>query len=144
MRKTVQGLLLILAISLSGTLVCAEEALSEADRADIKDVIRAQIDAFRADDGERAFSYASPDIRRLFGDATTFMSMVRSAYRPVYRPREFSFMVIEQVNGHWFQLVRLIGPDGRRVNALYDMELETNGTWRINGCYLVEADDESV
>ena len=118
--------------------------LSELDRAMFRDIISRQIEAFRADDGERAFSFASPGIRRMFGTAESFMAMVRSGYRPVYRPQRFSFGAIETSDGLYMQRVHLVGPDGARVAALYLMERQPDGTWRIAGCHLVDEDDRSA
>jgi hypothetical protein len=117
--------------------------LTEHDRAAFREIISRQIEAFRADDGERAFSYASPGVRQMFGSAESFMTMVRSGYRPVYRPQSFRFGAVETLDELYVQRVRLIGPDGAKVVALYMMERQPDGTWRIAGCYLVE-DDKSV
>ena len=62
-----------------------------AEKGAIRKVIEAQIGAFRADDGERAFGYASPNIRQIFRSAENFMAMVRNGYQPVYRPRSVRF-----------------------------------------------------
>ena len=49
----------------------AQPAVSEADRSTIRDIIRSQVEAFRRDDGEAAFGYASPAIRGCSARATT-------------------------------------------------------------------------
>jgi hypothetical protein len=110
--------------------------LSTADRSAIRDVIQSQVDAFRRDDGEAAFGYASPSIRGMFGSSATFMDMVRQGYPPVYRPQTFDFAEIVTLDGQVTQKVHVIGPDGRPVTAFYPMTQLPDGTWRINGCYL--------
>ena len=114
-----------------------------ADRQAIVEVIRAQLAAFQRDDGAGAFSYASPTIRRKFGTSENFMAMVRSGYRAVYRPSEVAFLDTRVERGVTLQLVRLLGPDGRSVGAAYEMQRQSDGSWRINGVFLVEL-DESV
>ena len=42
------------------------------------------------------------------------------------------------------QRVELVGPDGHGATALYTMEREADGTWRISGCSLVEKPDVST
>jgi hypothetical protein len=42
------------------------------------------------------------------------------------------------------QKVTFIGPDGGAALALYDMEHEPDGTWRIAGCSLVESAQQSI
>jgi hypothetical protein len=122
----------------------AAQELSDSDRAAIRDVIGKQVEAFRRDDGDAAFSFASPDVQRLFGTAQTFMEMVRRGYQPVYRPRVFDFGNIVELNGQPTQRVHVVGPDGRRVNALYPMTRLPDGRWRIDGCFLQAPEEHQV
>ncbi len=112
--------------------------VSAADHQAIEQVITSQVDAFRHDASDAAFSYASPNIQSMFGNATQFMGMVRRAYPPVYRPRSFKFEQLVTINGRIVQRVMLVGPDGAEALALYTMEREQDGTWRIDGCSLVK------
>ena len=114
----------------------APAAVAPPDRAAIRSVIEHQIDAFRHDDGAAAFGDASPGIRRMFGDAATFLDMVKRGYAPVYHPRSFAFGPLTDAEGKIVQHVELVGPDGARAEALYVMERESDGTWRIDGCML--------
>ena len=110
--------------------------LLEADRTAIVRVIDAQLQAFRRDDGDGAFAVASPGIRRMFGDADTFMRMVRDGYQPVYRPQRVCFLDIVDYHGRPTQRVFVVGPDGVGVVALYMMERQAEGKWLIGGCIL--------
>ena len=77
---------LVFALGLAAAPAHAEDenaGVSADDRVAIETTISAQMDAFRRDDGEAAFAFAAPGIRARFGDAETFMTMVRSGYRPV-------------------------------------------------------------
>ena len=112
------------------------QSLSNADRAAIRQVIQAQVDAFRRDDGAAAFGYASPTIQGMFGTPDVFMDMVRQGYQPVYRPRTFDFREIVDMHGQPAQVVSVIGPDGRPVTAVYPMRQLPDGTWRIDGWFL--------
>ncbi|WP_205625020.1 DUF4864 domain-containing protein [Geminicoccus roseus] len=114
-------------------------SVSEADLQSVQQVIRRQLDAFLADDGEAAFGLASPGIQGLFGSPQRFMSMVREAYPQVYRAREAEFRDIVEMNGRPTQRVLLVGPDGIPVIALYPMERQPDGSWRIDGCMLARS-----
>lgn len=118
--------------------------MSGADRTEIQKIIRSQVDAFLRDDGSAAFSFASPTIRERFRTADNFMDMVKSGYEPVYRPRVFEFREIVQVRGGPAQTAYVVGPDGVPKLAVYPMQRQADGTWRINGCYLLDIPDESV
>jgi len=118
--------------------------VSAADREAIRSIIRSQVDAFRRDDGETAFGYASPMIREMFGTSDNFMDMVRQGYPMVYRPRVFDFAEIVMMNGAPTQKVHVVGPDGRPVDAFYPMTRLPDGSWRINGCYLREPEEHQA
>ena len=128
--------LLILAFSFATAAPAQDLSLSESDRAQIRDVIGRQVEAFRRDDGESAFGLASPSIQGMFGSAEIFMDMVRQGYQPVYRPRVFDFREIVDLHGQPAQKVHVVGPDGRPVTAIYPMTQLPDGSWRIDGCYL--------
>jgi ketosteroid isomerase-like protein len=119
------------------TALLLATAAHAAEDMSIQRVIAAQIDAFRHDDAPAAFSYASPRIQALFGDAPHFLAAVRRNYAPVYRPRSFSFGPLTDSNGTQVQHVDIIGPQGEGEEALYFMEHEPDGSWRIAGCQLV-------
>lgn len=124
-----------------GLLLMIGPARADApDAAAFRAVITAQIDAFRADDGARAYDYASPSIRQIFPTADIFMDMVRRGYQPVYRPQSLSFGEAgTSADGRPFQKVSLIGPDGLNYEALYSFERQPDGSWRISGCALTRA-----
>jgi Domain of unknown function (DUF4864) len=134
---------LLLALCL-GNSVAAQDTLSDADRAAIRDVIGRQVEAFGRDDGETAFGFASPTIRRMFGSAEIFMDMVRQGYQPVYRPRVFDFREIVELHGQPAQKVHVIGPDGRPHTAFYPMTRLPDGSWRIDGCFLQAPDEHQA
>jgi hypothetical protein len=146
MIQTARILLLALALALPG-LARAEDApsaLPAPDRQAIHQVIQSQLDAFQRDDAAAAYSYATPTIRRKFGDAGTFMQMVKQGYRPVYRPRSVAFSRLIDTQSGPDQILHLIGPDGLAYTAHYLMQKQPDGNWMINGCYLTRAADESV
>ena len=127
---------LLAALAVLIALASVARAHDASDRAAIRGVIESQMRAFQRDDGESAFSFASPMIRRMFGSAEIFMDMVRQGYQPVYRPKAVEFGDLEEIAGQLAQKVHVIAPDGRPVTAVYIMTRLPDGTWRIDGCYL--------
>lgn len=128
-------------------LICVLSPAAVAEDADgpaIRGVIENQLQAFQEDDGRKAFSYASPMIQRQFGSPETFMTMVRRGYPSVYRPQAVEFRSLEFTEGYAVQKVFFLGPDGRPALALYFMELQDDGSWKINGVRMTEAPDEMV
>ena len=114
----------------------ATPAQAEDQRAAFEMAIKGQIEALGRDDSAAAFGFASPDIQQTFETPERFMRMVRSSFKQVYRPRSYSFEDPVLVEGRPTQPVRFIGPDGFGVVALYRMEQQDDGSWRIGGVTL--------
>src|SRR6478735_7145205 len=136
--------LLILALAFVPLAPAQDLSLSDSDRAQIRDVIGRQVEAFRRDDGESAFGLASPAIQGMFGTSAIFMDMVRQGYQPVYRPRVFDVREIVDLHGQPAQKVHVIGPDGRPHTAFYPMTRLPDGSWRIDGCFLQAPDEHQA
>lgn len=117
---------------------------SAQDRSAIENVIGAQMQAFLRDDGVEAFSYAAPSIRSIFRTPERFMTMVQRGYMPVYRPMDVQFLELVESDGRLLQRVQVVGPDGRPVMAIYTMEQQADGTWRIAGVVLVRLDGRAT
>jgi hypothetical protein len=100
----------------------------------IQRVISEQRAALVAGEGAKAFAYASPGIRSQFGDSETFIAMVRGAYAPLISARHVEFLEGAVIEGIVVQPLRLIDSDDTVRVALYTMERQENGTWRIAGC----------
>jgi hypothetical protein len=106
-------------------------------------VIRAQEQAFSRDDATSAYSFAAPAIREIFPEANVFMTMVQRAYAPVYRHKSFEFGEARAAGGQIAQRVHIIDADGRPWEALYTLERQGDGSFKIIGCVLLKA-GESV
>jgi hypothetical protein len=135
---------LLLALGLAGATARAADPPGAADAAAIRSVIEGQIAAFRRDDGEAAFSFAAPGIRRQFGTVDTFMAMVRGGYQPVYRPQTYRFGALAVIDDLIVQKLHVVGPDGRAATAFYIMEQQADGSWRIAGCSLGAPEEQSA
>lgn len=113
----------------------------EADVRSAQSTIDGQLKAFRDGRDANAYAYAAPGIRRIFPTLESFMAMVTGPYRPVYRPERYSFGKAEEVAaGSVRQQVFVTGPDGKDYEALYTLELQPDGTYRITGVSLKAAD----
>ena len=125
-------------------LTVGAAVLGEADARAVRAVIEAQLDAFAADDAERAYSYASAAIRTQFTDAATFMAMVRAGYPMVVRPDSVTFFQPQSTDGAVLQTVQLRDRAGRLWRATYQLERQPSDGWRINGCTVVPDTGKSM
>jgi hypothetical protein len=112
----------------------AEPAVGAADWKAIRTVISQQRSALLSGDAGKAFSYASPGIKAQFGDAATFVAMVRAGYPSLLSARYVAFLEGAAIDGIVIQPLRLIDTDNTVRVALYTKEKQHNGAWRISGC----------
>lgn len=106
----------------------------------IRKTIQSQIDAFQVDDFSRAFTFASPTIKEMFGTPENFGAMVRNGYPMVYRPAEVQMMELREVAGNLWQRVRITDQAGAGCYLDY-MMVETAGGWQINAVQILPAPD---
>jgi len=91
-----------------------------------------QLDAFRRGDFDTAYAFASTEIRDQF-DRPAFEQMVRGGY-PEIAESTFAAVVSSAIaaDGHAYVAVKVRGANGKSIEALYDLVLES-GQWKING-----------
>lgn len=126
MRLVAATMSLFLALSLPAS----------AQEEPIQNTIRSQIDAFLADDFARAFTFASPTIKGLFGSPDNFGQMVRQGYPMVHRPSDIKMLELRNVAGALWQKVMITDQQGRTHLLDYQM-IETPEGWQINGVQLL-------
>lgn len=110
-------------------------ALPEREWTAIQRVIEAQLAALREGKAERAFSFAADGIREQFGDAATFMEMVRQGYGALLTARYTEFLEGAVIDGVVIQPLRLVDPDNSVRVALYTLSND-GARWRIAGCVI--------
>jgi hypothetical protein len=79
-----------------------------------------------------------------FGTPENFLDMVKAVYPAVYHPRDVQFRELEATYAGPVQKVFFFGPDGEPVIGLYFMQMQSDGSWKINGCELTPAPDIGV
>ena len=126
MRYLIAG---VLALGLS-----ASAALTET----IEDVIGQQLNAFNERDMPKAFDFASPMIKRLFGNASNFGSMVSRAYPMVWNNSDVRFLGAREMGGSRIQKVLVRDADGGLHMLEYKMIPVQDG-WQIDGVQLLPA-----
>ena len=119
----------VLTAAFTTSMVQADEA---SDRKETRAVIEAQLEAFKQGDGPKAFSYATPNIQTMFGDAETFMKMVREGYDVVVKPVTVRFVKFETDGMNALHAVQMIDRQKTLWNVYYVLQKRPDGTWRIS------------
>ena len=127
-----------LALLMPISLFAADSRVTGADVAEIRAVIHRQIDAFRRDDAQSAFALVSPGVQQAYGTPERFLDAVRMGYRAVYRPASVSFLELLVMGGEVVQQVQVTDGAGTVWVAYYAMQRQKDGSWRTNGCHLVQ------
>ena len=127
MRRIVLGLALVL-------LPLCASAWAQAGKSDARaaaEPVVKQLEAFRRDDYDTAYTFASEEIQLQF-DRLRFEVMVRSGYPEIARSTVATVTGTElQPEGRAYVTVKIVGANGQIVEALH--ELVWQGAWRING-----------
>ena len=106
----------------------------------IEDVIANQLQAFVARDVQSAWTYASPNIQRLFGDAQNFGTMVERGYPMVWDNVDTQFLALREIAGNFWQQVMIRDVNGNLHLLDYQM-IETPDGWQINAVQLLPSPD---
>lgn len=112
-----------------------------AQQAEIEGVISDQIAALQQDDFEKAFTFASPNIKRIFRTPENFGVMVRRGYPMVWRPAAVEFRDLKEINGDLWQQVLIRDVKGASFMLGYRMEEVSGEGWKIAGVQLIKAPD---
>ena len=119
-------------------------AITTDEENEIKSIVNQQLEAFQNDDFEKAYSFASPTIKKMFSSPEVFRKMVIGGYQAVYRPQSIKMGSVEIIKGVTTLKVYLVDPNGEFVTANYLMEKQGNGEWLIAGCILSKAESDEI
>jgi len=107
-------------------------ALAQGDEKAAAEPVLRQLEAFRRNDYDAAYAFASEEIRRLF-DRAAFERMVRSGYPEIANSLRATVIATRVgPEGHLYLVIKIRGANGTPVEAVYDMVRE-GGSWKING-----------
>jgi hypothetical protein len=144
-RRLVAIVFFLVGLSLFlGTNQAAADPVSSADAKAIQAVVRSQLQAFAEDDAAKAFSLATDETRSRIGSADTFMQIIKNDYDPIYRNHDPIFAPAEVIDGNTIQIVRLADRDNVVWIAIYKLERDHGGNWKIQGCELLQTTSVSV
>ncbi len=118
-------------------------APAAAQEEPIQNTIQNQLDAFQTDDFARAFTFASPLIKGIFGSPENFGAMVSQGYPMVYRNSDVTMLELREVAGNLWQRV-MITDQSERTHLLDYQMIETAEGWQINAVQLLPAPDIGV
>ena len=141
-KNNPQNLLLLFALVF--IVIGNSFAITTDEENEIKSIVNQQLEAFQNDDFEKAYSFASPTIKKMFISPEVFRKMVIGGYQAVYRPQSIKMGSVEIIKGVTTLKVYLVDPNGEFITANYMMEKQENGEWLIAGCILSKAESDEI
>ncbi len=135
---------LIIFIALFTSSVHASQSVEQAQFSSMQQVIERQLDAFAKGDATAAYAQASPLIQAMFPNQDIFMAMVRNGYGALISPSQVDFLGVEKTADGPVFGVKIYARDGSLWLAAYQMVLEDQEDWRINGCRVTRYSGETT
>jgi hypothetical protein len=121
-----------------------EATLATKEWTAIRKVIGDQLAALKAGNGAKAMTFAAPGIQEQFGTPDNFLRMVRNGYSQLLDARRTQFLEGAVIDGAVVQPLRLVLPDETVMVALYQMQKQADGSWRIAGCVIAPSTVQST
>ena len=113
------------------------------DKEDIQATISRQLEAFQFDDFAKAFSYASPSIRSIFGGPDNFESMVKRGDPMVWKPGKVIFLSVDPYPHGLAQNIQIFDQN-RKAHYLRYYMVKLGDNWKISGVEILPSSDFSV
>ncbi len=109
----------------------------------IQEVITNQISAFLSDDVDKAYGFASSNIKKVFPSAQSFGRMVQNGYPMIWRPESFEFLELREGAEDLFQGILITDTQDAQHIIIYQMA-EEQGSWKIDGVRVRSLPAESI
>ena len=127
-------------ISLLSTLVFADER--EIVIKEVRNIISSQIEAFKENNVEKAYTFAAPNIQSQFSNPKVFGLMVKNGYPTIWRPKSFKFTKFQELGNKSIQRVLFQSYDGSLETYDYILE-KYDDLWKIAGVLTINLAGET-
>ena len=104
--------------------------------------ISSQIEAFKKNDVEEAYTFAAPNIQAQFPNPETFGLMVRNGYPIIWKPKSFKFVKFKDLGNKCIQRVLFQSYGGSLETYDYILE-KNNNLWKIAGVLAIKSAGET-
>ena len=108
----------------------------------VQSTISSQIDAFKKNDIEEAYTFAAPNIQAQFPNPENFGLMVRKGYPIIWKPKSFKFVNFKDLGDKCIQRVLFQSYNGSLETYDYILE-KNNNLWKIAGVLTIRSAGET-
>ena len=117
--------------------------ISESDKATIRQLIEKQLQAFKQNDEETAFSLTSPTIQRQC-NLQDFIKTVKNKYHAIIKPRSIMFRGFTLVDDFPALVATIMDQEGNLAQAIFVVQQQRDYSWRIHGYELVSINEKII
>jgi hypothetical protein len=132
-----------LALALAAAPIAAplanDEGTPESRTLAARAVISAHLEALGQDDAITAYEHLAPNVREVFPTAAVFLKVVQHHYTPLYHVRYVEFRDGFETGNNIVVPVYVINEDDLTAIAIYGLQQQADGAWRITTCNLAGA-----
>lgn len=114
------------------------------DEENIQFVITKQIKAFKSNNFQLAYSFASNYIKKIFPSSKIFEQMIVKSYPMINNPKKFEFVSLRYHSGSLFQRVLFLDKNDKIYYFDYQMVKGLEDNWLINGVYRILIEEQEV
>ena len=114
------------------------------DKENIQLVITKQIKAFKSNNFELAYSFASNYIKKIFPSPKIFEQMIVKSYPMIKNPKNYDFISLRYHSGSLFQRVLFLNQNDEIFYFDYQMVKSKEDGWLINGVYRILIEQKEV
>ena len=108
----------------------------------VQNTISSQIDAFKKNDIEEAYTFAAPNIQAQFPNPENFGLMVRKGYPIIWKPKSFKFVNFKDLGDKCIERVLFQSYNGSLETYDYILE-KNNNLWKIAGVLTIRSAGET-
>ena len=109
----------------------------------IRQLIEKQLQAFRQNDTETAFSLTSPIMQQKL-TRQDFMNIMNEKYDSLVKPRSFMFRGFTLVNNYPALVSTIMDRQGNLAQGIFVMQHQPDYSWRIHGYELVPLGEKII
>ena len=117
--------------------------ISESDKAMIRQLIERQLQAFRQNDTETAFSLTSPIMQKKM-TRQDFMTILNDKYDCLIEPRSFIFRGFTSVNNYPALVSTIMDRQGNLAQGIFVVQHQQDYSWRVHGYELVPLSEKII
>lgn len=117
--------------------------ISESDKAEIRQLIEQQLQAFQQQNPEVAFSLTSPTIQKKYTQQD-FIKIMKGNYNAIIEPRSIMFRGFTMVDNFPALVSTIMEGKGNLVQGIFIVQHQTDYSWRIHGYELLPINQKII